>query len=391
MADRTVDVLLVGGGVASASCAAELRERGFDGSVLLAGRELDPPYERPPISKDYLLGRTTKEDAQIALPEDVEVLTRTSVMKIDTEARVAKLSTKEEIAFDRALLATGANVRRLPIEGTDLEGTHYLRALRNADALRADVEGAARVAIVGGSFIACEVAASLTTLGVAVTMVCLEEAPLALQFGPAVGGWVRGVLEERGVEVVTGDEVVRLAGEGETVTSIVCDSGRTVDCDAVLIGVGAVPDVTLARSSGFRLGERGGVACSATLESSVPGVWAAGDICEYESVLHGGAVRIEHHEVAAGQGRCAARNMLGGGEPFAEVPYFWSDLADWFTLEAVGPAVDGWDAEEVRGSFGDGAFSVWYSRGGRLVSCLSCGRPGDLDEARGALRAAAGL
>jgi 3-phenylpropionate/trans-cinnamate dioxygenase ferredoxin reductase subunit len=391
VADRSVDVLLVGGGVASASCAGELRAQGFDGSVLLCGRELDPPYERPPISKDYLLGRVTREEALLALPGDVEVLTRTSVMKIDPEARVARLSTKEEVAFDRALLATGANVRRLPLEGADLEGIHYLRALRNADALRADVEGASRVAIVGGSFIACEVAASLTTLGIAVTMLLMEGSPLELQFGARVGGWVRGVLEAHGVEVLTGEQVVRLSGEGETVSSVETRSGRIVECDAVLIGAGAVPDVMLARSSGFALGERGGVASSAALETSVEHVWAAGDICEYDSVLHGGPVRIEHHEVAAGQGRCAARNMLGGSEAYADVPYFWSDLADWFTLEAVGPAVRGWDAEELRGSFDDGAFSVWYSLEGRLVACLSCGRPEDLDEARAALRAAAAL
>jgi 3-phenylpropionate/trans-cinnamate dioxygenase ferredoxin reductase subunit len=160
-----------------------------------------------------------------------------------------------------------------------------------------------------------------------------------------------------------------------------------VECDAVVIGVGAVPDVMLARSSGLSLGARGGVACSPTLETSAAGVFAAGDMCEYESVIHGGPVRIEHHDVAVAQGRCAARNVLGAGEVFREVPYFWSDIADWATLEAVGPAVDGWDAEEVRGSFDSGSFSVMYSKGGRLVAAMTCGRPEDLDEARERLQA----
>ena len=387
MADRSVDVLIVGAGVAGASCAAELREAGFEGSVLLVGRELDRPYERPPITKELLRGG---EPVWLPVPDDVELLTRTSVMKLDPAERTAALSTKETVAFDRAVLCTGANVRRLPIEGTDLEGIHYLRALRNASSLRADVEGVERVALVGGSFIACEAAASLAKLGVASTLVFPEEAPMALQFGTQVGGWVRGLLESHGIEVVAGEQVAALEGDGEDVSRLVCRSGRVVECQAVVIGVGAVPDVMLARSSGLELGETGGVRCSSTLESvSAPGVFCAGDACEYDSVLHGRPVRIEHFEVAAGQGRCSARNAMGEGRPYDEVPYFWSDLADWATIEAVGPAVDGWDDEDVRGSFEDGEFSVMYSRGGRLVAALTCGRSADLDEARERLRAGA--
>ena len=384
-----VDVLIVGAGAAGASCAAELRAQGYDGSVLLLGRELDAPYERPPISKDLLRGEGGP--VHFDLPPDVELRTRTSAMKLDPAGRTAALSTKETVPFAHAVLCTGANVRRLPLDGTDLEGIHYLRALRNAAALRDDVQGAERVVLVGGSFIACEVAASLATMGVAATLVFPEEAPLALQFGGAVGGWVRSLLESHGIEVVAGEQVASFAGEGETVSSVVLASGRSIECDAVAIGVGAVPDVMLARASGLDLGATGGIACSSSLETSAPGVFAAGDACEYDSVLHGRPVRIEHHEVAVGQGRCAARNVLGAGEAYAEVPYFWSDLADWATLEAVGPAVDGWDAEEVRGSFEAGEFSVFYSLGDRLVAAMTCGRAGDLDEARARLREHAGL
>ncbi|MDQ3739900.1 MAG: FAD-dependent oxidoreductase [Actinomycetota bacterium] len=387
---RAVDILLVGGGVAAASCSVELRSRGFDGSVLLVGRELDPPYERPPISKGLLLGSSSKEDAFVPVGEGVEVLTRTSVTKLDLEARVATLSSKEEVSFGRALLATGANVRRLPIDGTELEGVHYLRALRNAATLREDVEGAERVALVGGSFIACEVAASLSKLGIASTLVFPEEEPLSLQFGATAGRWVRSLLEEHGVEVLSGETVARLEGDGGDVARLVCSSGRVVACDAVVIGVGAVPDVMLARSSGFELGAAGGVLCRSTLATvTSPDVFAAGDVCEYESPLHGRPVRIEHHEVAAAQGRCAARNLLGESEDFTEVPYFWSDLADWATLESVGPAVDGWDAEEVLGSIDEGTFSVRYRKEGRLVACMTRGRPEDLDAARAELAARA--
>ena len=385
MSDRSVDVLIVGAGPAGAACAAELRAAGFDGSVLLVGRELDPPYERVPISKELLRGG---EPIWMPVPDDVELLTRASVMKLDAGERVASLSTKESVSFRHAVLCTGCNVRRLPIEGSDLEGIHYLRAMRNAYALRADVEGAERVAIVGGSFIACEVAASLAAMGIASTLVFPEEAPLALQFGAQVGGWMRGLFESHGVEVLAGETVARLEGDGEDVQRVVCESGRVVECQAVLIAVGVVPDVMLARSSGLALGDQGGVKCSATLETSAPGVYAAGDCAEYESVLHGRHVRVEHHEVAKGHGRCAARNVMGEETVYGDVPYFWSDLADWATLEAVGPAVDGWDDEEVRGSFDSGSFSVLYSKEGRLVAAMTCGRSEDLDEARERLRAA---
>ncbi len=388
-ADRSVDVLVVGAGAAGAACAAELRERGFGGSVLLAGRELDPPYERPPISKAMLRGGA--EPTWLPVPDDVELLTRTSVMKLDTAGRVATLSTKETVGFGHAVLCTGANVRRLPVEGTDLGGIHYLRALRNAAALRADVEGLERVALVGGSFIACEVAASLVSMGLGATLVFPEEAPLSLQFGAQVGAWARALLEGHGIEVLAGEQVARFEGDGEDVQRVVCASGRAVDCDAALVGVGAVPDVMLARASGLELGETGGIRCSSRLETSAPGVFAAGDACEYDSVLHGRQVRIEHHEVAVGQGRVAARNVLGDDVPYDDVPYFWSDVADWATLEAVGPAVDGWDEEEVRGAFDDGSFSVMYAKGGRLVAAMTCGRPEDLDEARERLRAEAGV
>ena len=208
MPDRDVDVLIVGAGAAGSACAEALvRDRSFDGSVLLVGREQDPPYERPPASKDYLRGETDRAGTYLH-PADwyaskgVELLLRTSVMKLDTEARVAKLSNKEEVGYGACVLATGANVRRLRVPGAELEGIHYLRALGNSDAIRADAEAASRVVLVGGSYIACEVAASLTALGKQCTMVMVEDAPLSTHFGPQVGAYVAELLRSRGVELV---------------------------------------------------------------------------------------------------------------------------------------------------------------------------------------------
>jgi 3-phenylpropionate/trans-cinnamate dioxygenase ferredoxin reductase subunit len=382
MADRA-DVLIIGAGVAGASCAETVRAEGFAGSVLVVGRELDPPYHRPPASKGYLQGREAREDALFrpaGFWEDhgIELLTRTSVLGLDPAARTAKLQGRDEVAFGSAVLATGAMVRRLPLPGTDLDGIHYLRALGNADTIRGDLEHAGRVLLVGGSYIGCEVAASLTLLGHACTLVMQEDVCLQRTLGEAMGRRAQAVLEDHGIEVVPRAEVERFQGEGRVERAVLAD-GRELPADLVVIGAGAVPDVMLARRAGLEIGPRGGIACSARLETSEPGVFAAGDPCEYDSVLHGGAVRIEHEEVAMAQGRTAARSVLGADDPHDELPYFWSDLADWLTIESVGPP-EAWDAEEERGP------TVFHLREGRVVGAATTGGPEELDRARTLVR-----
>ena len=247
MSEREVDILLIGGGIASAAAAAELRAGGFAGSVTLATREQDPPYHRPPITKGYLQGREERASALVH-PEawyaehDVELLTRTPVMDLDVEARTAKLG-REVVGFGQALVATGAMVRRLRADGAQREGIHYLRALGNADALRADVAGAERVAIVGGSYIATEVAASLTLLGKRCTLVMQEALPAERGFGPVAGAFVRDLLASHGIAFVAEADVAEFAGEGEDgrVQGVVCADGRRVDADLVVVGVGARP------------------------------------------------------------------------------------------------------------------------------------------------------
>jgi 3-phenylpropionate/trans-cinnamate dioxygenase ferredoxin reductase subunit len=376
--DREVDFLLIGGGVAAASCARTLREEGAEGSILMVGREADAPYERPPLSKDYLAGKAGRE-AFLDPALDVELLTRTSAMKLDTAERVVKLSNKEEVRFGRALVATGANVRRLRVDGSDLDGIHYLRAFANADAIREDAASAGRVVLIGGSYIGCELAATLTALGHSCAILMQEGVTLERHFGPEVGRWVQGQLEERGVEVHGGDELERFEGADGRVTKVVSKGGVELEAGCVVLGTGVAPDTMLARAAGLELGAAGGVRCSAGLETSVPGIFAAGDVAEYESPLHGGAAKVEHHEVAVGHGRTAALNMLGRDVVHDEVPYFWSDLSDWATMEYVG--VGGGEGE-VRGSIESGEFAVHYRDGDRLLGVLSVGGGADLDEAR---------
>jgi 3-phenylpropionate/trans-cinnamate dioxygenase ferredoxin reductase component len=384
MADREVDFLLVGGGMASANCAAELRRRGAEGSILLVGREPEPPYERPPLSKEYLRGEAGREDAHVQAASwfsanDVELLSGRNVMSLDTEARTAKLQGGEAVRFGKALLGTGAMVNILRLEGAENEGIHYLRAFGNSDAIRADTEAAEHVVLVGGSYIGCEVAASLTAKGTKCTIIAMEEVALSRTFGEDAGRFFQGRLEEHGVTFRGGETLSAFEGDGR-VKAVIAESGLAVECDAVVVGAGVRPDAMLAQGAGIEVGE-GGIVCNSKLETSVEGIYAAGDCCSYESVVHGRRIHVEHWDVAMQQGQHAAANMLGAEEDYTVVPYFFSDLADWASLEYVGPAYE-WDREVWRGDREGGEFSVWYLQRGRVAGCLSVERSEDLAEAR---------
>ncbi|HEY1854096.1 MAG TPA: FAD-dependent oxidoreductase [Solirubrobacterales bacterium] len=384
MPDRQIDFLLVGGGLAGASCAAELRKRGAEGSILLAGREPEPPYERPPLSKEYLRGEAERGDAYVNPPEwygenGVELLTGCNVMSLDPAAKTAKIQGGEEVAFGQALLATGALVNILRVEGAENEGIHYLRAYGNSDAIRADAEGAEHVVLIGGSYIATEVAASLAARGTRCTLVAMEDVALSRTFGEEAGRWFQGRLEEHGVAFHGGEQLEAFEGDGR-VGAIVTKSGLTVECDAVVVGAGVRPDAMLAQRAGIEIGD-GGIACDSKLRTSAEGIYAAGDCCSYDSVVHGRRIHVEHWDVAMQQGMHAAANMLGADADYDVVPYFFSDLADWASLEYVGPAQE-WDEEVWRGDRDGGEFSVWYLKDGKVAGALSVERSEDLAEAR---------
>ncbi|MFN8112178.1 MAG: FAD-dependent oxidoreductase [Solirubrobacterales bacterium] len=383
MADRRVDHLLVGGGIASAYCAAELRKRGAEGSILLAGREPEPPYDRPPLSKEYLRGDASREDGYVHPlswyeENDVELLTGRSVISLDAGARTAKIQGGEEVEFGTALLATGAMVNLLRVDGAQLEGIHYLRAYGNSDSIREDVAGAEHVVCVGGGYIGAEVAASLIEMGKRCTIVEIESVILSRVFGEDVGRRLQSLLAERGVEFAAGETVAAFEGD-ERVTTVLTESGLAIDCDAVVVGAGVRPDTMLAGRAGLDV--ENGIVCDSGLETSVEGIFAAGDCCNYDSELHGGRARFEHWDVALHQGRHAARGMLGDKRPYRVVPYFFSDLSDWASLEHVGGASD-WDEVLWRGDPDAGEYSAWYLSSDRVVAALAVGRSEDLLPAR---------
>ncbi len=395
MPQREVDHLLIGGGIAAGNCARQLRRGGADGTITLVGREADLPYDRPPLSKEYLQGSQERdaalvEDAGWYADNQVEALTGVTVTALDLDARTATLSRGEVIRFGQALIATGANVRRLPAPGAELAGIHYLRTFANSDAIREDASGK-RVVLIGGSYIACEVAASLTTLGSTCTMVMQEPSPLSRGFGSEAGRFFADTLSAHGIAFSRSDELEGFEGADGRVTHVITRAGARLEADAVIVGVGVNPDVSLARKAGLELGPKGGIVVDAGLRTAAEGVYAAGDVAEYVSVVNGGRrQRVEHWDVAFSQGRTVARNMLGQDVAHDVVPYFFSDLADWAAIEYVGPAEE-WDREIVRGSLDDGAFTIFYLQDNVLQGALTVGRSDDLQSAVRLIAAATDL
>ena len=232
--------------------------------------------------------------------------------------------------------------------------------------------------LIGGSYIGCEVAASLTAKGTECAIVMMEEVALSRTFGDEVGRFFHELLESKGVEIHGGETLEAFEGDGD-VKAVVTESGKTVEGDCVVVGAGVKPDVMLAERAGLEVDN--GITCDQTLQSSVEGIYAAGDVCSYDSVVHGRRLRIEHWDVAMQQGQYVAGAMLGDSSPYDVVPYFFSDLADWASLEYVGPAED-WDEEIWRGDKDSGEFLVFYLKDGKVAGAISVERSEDLGHAR---------
>jgi 3-phenylpropionate/trans-cinnamate dioxygenase ferredoxin reductase component len=329
MAERQT-FLIVGASLAGAKAAETLREEGFDGRVLLVGSEQHRPYERPPLSKEYLQGKSER-DAVYVHPEgfyaeqEVELLRGREVAGIDPGPRTATLSDGEALRWDRLLLATGSEPRRLPIPGADLDGVHLLRTLDDSNRLRELIRAGGRLVVIGAGWIGSEVAASARTGGMEVTVVEQHSAPLRGVLGADVGRMYADLHRDHGVELLTDSGVETIEGEGRAERVRVA-GGRAIDCAAVLVGVGAAPRTGLAEAAGLAVDD--GVVVDATLRAGDSDVFAAGDIASAEHPFFGRRVRVEHWANALNQGPAAARAMLGRTEPYDRLPYFFSDQFD---------------------------------------------------------------
>jgi len=367
----TQTFVIAGASLAGAKAAETLREEGFDGRVVLLGEETERPYERPELSKGFLLGKKPAEKlyvhpADFYAGHDIELRTSTTVTALDPGAHEVVLNRGERLGYDRLLLATGASPRRFPVAGGDLPGVVYLRRMGESDDLRTAIQGASRVVVVGAGWIGSEVAACARMLGAEVSMIAPEAVPLERVLGPEVGAVYRDLHADKGVDLHLSTGVDRIEGT-DAATGVRTSDGTLVEGDLVVVGIGAAPRDELARAAGLEVDN--GVLTDEHLRTSDPDIYAAGDVANVMHPFYGKRIRVEHWANALNQGPAAARNMLGAGTAYSRVPYFYSDQYD-FGMEYNGYATE-WDRVVFRGDPASREFLVFWVRDGQVLAGMN--------------------
>jgi 3-phenylpropionate/trans-cinnamate dioxygenase ferredoxin reductase subunit len=363
--------VIVGASLAGATAAEELRSQGFDGRVVLVGAESERPYERPPLTKAYLRGESEREkayvhDAGFYAENEIELETATVVMALDASGGRVTLGGDRVLDFDRLLLTTGAEPRRLSIDGADLDGVYYLRTLADCDALRGRLDDGGRVVVVGAGWIGSEFAASARQRGLEVTIVDPSALPNQRIFGAEIGAFYRDVHAQHGVDLVLGEDVEALAGEG-AVTTVQTSSGRKIGCDFVVVGIGVAPRVELADDAGLKVDN--GILVDQKLQASAPNVFAAGDVARAQHPFYGERLRLEHWSNALNQGPAAAQAMLGKPTSYDRIPYFFSNQYD-VSMEYSGYAPT-WDEVVFRGDRDSGQFIAFWLKDQRVLAGMN--------------------
>jgi 3-phenylpropionate/trans-cinnamate dioxygenase ferredoxin reductase subunit len=365
--------VIVGGGLAGAKAAETLRAEGFDGPVVLVAGEDEVPYERPPLSKGYLLGTADRESPRVHPAEwypehDVDLRTGVRATHLDAAAHRLTLDTGEELGYGKLLLVTGSSARRLPVPGADLDGVRYLRSFADSDRLLADLSGGGtRVVIVGAGWIGLEVAAAARHHGNDVTMVEPQATPLHAVLGPEMGAVFAKLHRGQGVDLFTDPTVREFRGADGRVTSVATDAHAGLPADLVVVGVGATPNIELAAGAGLEVDN--GIVTDHALRTSAADVFAAGDVASSFHPLFGRYVRVEHWANALNGGPAAARSMLGQDVTYDRVPYFFTDQYD-LGMEYSGLGGPG-DTVVTRGNPDDGAFIAFWLRDGRVTAGMN--------------------
>jgi 3-phenylpropionate/trans-cinnamate dioxygenase ferredoxin reductase subunit len=363
--------IIVGASLTGAKAAEELRERGFDGRVLVIGAEDERPYERPPLTKDYLRGESEREKAYVHpngfyAKQEIELITRSTVTAIDSRGSRVTLNDGRELGYDRLLLTTGAESRRISIQGEELDGVYYLRTIADCDALRARLDAGGHVVVVGAGWIGSEFAASARQRGLEVTVIDPLALPNERIFGSEIGSFYRDVHAQHGVELLLGEGVESFEGNG-SVGQVRTAGGRVIDCDFAVVGIGVAPRVELARDAGLEV--ENGIVVDEKLQSSAPNIFAAGDVANGWHPFYGERIRVEHWSNALNQGPAAARAMLDEPVSYDRIPYFFSDQYD-VGMEYSGHAPS-WDEVVFRGDRGEGAFIAFWLKNGCVLAGMN--------------------
>jgi 3-phenylpropionate/trans-cinnamate dioxygenase ferredoxin reductase subunit len=370
MSDETF--VIVGASFAGAKAAIELRERGFQGRLLLIGAESELPYERPPLSKDYLRGESERDDLYVESDnfyddKQIELLLGHAVTEIDLHTRSVQLERHgADITYDALLIATGSSPRRLKLPGAELAGIHYLRTIADSDAISGRLEPGGHVAVIGGGWIGCEIAASARQKGLDVTLISDQPLPLA-SLGRQVGEFYRDVHASQGVEMLLDDALAAFEGDGTEVQRVRTESGRVVECDFVVVGAGATPNVELGQRAG--LDTDNGILVDARLQTSAANVFAAGDVANHMHPFYEQRVRVEHWANAQNQGTHAAHSMRGSERAYRELPYFFSDQYDTGMEYSGLPQPS--DRVVLRGDYDRGEFMAFWLRDGVVTAGMN--------------------
>ena len=379
--------VILGASLTGGTAAATLRDEGFDGRLVLVGAEDELPYERPPLSKGYLRGETPREKLLVR-PEafwqehEVELLLGMAAARIDPSAREVELADGSRLGYDKLLVATGGRNRRPPIPGIERDGVLDLRTVGDSERIQAAARNGGRAVVVGMGFIGSEVASTLRELGLEVQAVEPFRVPLERALGPEVGQVLRDLHAEHGVEAFYGEGVESFQGT-ERLERVVTSSGRRLECDVAVVGVGIEPAVDVVAGSGVEVDN--GIVVDEFCRTSVEGIFAAGDVANHLHPLFGRRIRVEHWRNAIEQGAAAARSMLGKGEPYAEVHWFWSDQYD-ANVQYAGHHTE-WDELVVRGSLEERAFVAFYVAGGLVDAAVAVNSGRDLRRAQALIRA----
>lgn len=366
--------VIAGAGLAGAKAAEALRAQGFDGKLVLIGDEDERPYDRPPLSKDYLLGKSAREDIYVHpsgwyADNDVDLRVGTRIAEIDRAAHVVRTEGGDKLGYDKLLLATGSSPRRLRVPGAELDGVHYLRRVGDSDALRAAFDSAQRVAIIGAGWIGLETAAAARAAGCDVTLIGRSELPLVAVLGVEVAATYAELHRRHGVDLRLNASVEEIVGSGTRATGVRLADGSVVQADAVVVGVGITPNTELAEAAGLQVDN--GVVVDEHLATSDPDVFAAGDVANSYYPLLNTQLRLEHWSAALNQGPVAAANMIGKRESYDRVPYFFSDQYD-SGMEYTGYVPrGGYDSVVFRGDVGGGEFIAFWLRDGRVLAGMN--------------------